>query len=55
MAPPEPRENNQLKSAVRADPRWSLPVGLGANLTLGGVRPLLLHSCFIFDLPYSTQ
>jgi hypothetical protein len=32
--PPWPRASSQLKSAVRALPTWSLPVGLGANRTL---------------------
>src|SRR5262245_58937149 len=31
--PPWPRASSQLKSAVRALPTWSAPVGLGANLT----------------------
>src|SRR5258705_7640808 len=30
--PPAPRAMSQLKSAVRALPTWSCPVGLGANL-----------------------
>ena len=32
--PPSFFANNQLKSAVLAVPRCSVPVGLGANLTL---------------------
>ena len=29
--PPRPRANSQLKSAVRAPPMWSAPVGEGAD------------------------
>ena len=32
--PSWPRASSQLKSAVRALPTWSWPVGLGANRTL---------------------